>query len=63
MPYRAYWKQKWHKKWDKSPFYKKKKDAEEYLRVAMSKRDVYGKPYTPSFIKCERENPHDLSVG
>ena len=51
MPYRAYWKQKYHKKWDKSPIYKTKKEAKEYLKVAMSRQDVHERPYIPSYMQ------------
>jgi len=51
MGYVAYYKQKYHKKWDKSLIYFYKKDAIEHLKVAMSKHDVHGKPYTPSYMQ------------
>jgi hypothetical protein len=51
MGYRAYWKQKYHSKWDKSPIYKSKKEAEEHLKAGMSVWDIYDKPYTPSYMQ------------
>jgi len=51
MAYKAYFKQKYHKKYDTSPVYKKKKDAEEYLRAAMKRQGADGKYYTPSYMQ------------